>query len=264
MWRDLPHAAREAFKADLEQLPAQGQGGRRAWAPVSALSHESQLSLQADSQDSLPPQWATSPTDGVTPALLLPPRHSSDPDGWSMIKQDLLHTVKQDEHMVPSISWSIADQHLLAQMSARVEPVDLSADEPPDSPVDSYPNITPEQQALHVARQRMQSCRTCVEIFLVVHTLALALGASRAEHGTIKALYAVLRQLDHPRKISDKEAYTTSGASLSTFAKWRRRVHGVRLPQRRQVMTSGDWKPLVITLPQPPEKAAEGHTVSTL
>ena len=87
---------------------------------------------------------------------------------------------------------------------------------------------TPRQQALHVARELMQIARTEFEIFQVVRALALALGSVRTESGTIKAVHAVLLQLDRPG-MSEKEAYTTTGASLSNFKKWRRRVHHAQL-----------------------------------
>ena len=53
---------------------------------------------------------------------------------------------------------------------------------------DSY---SPRQQALSVARQHMQAGpRTDVETFRVLHTLGAALGATRTEASTIKALHA--------------------------------------------------------------------------
>ena len=52
------------------------------------------------------------------------------------------------------------------------------------------------QQALHVARQRMQISSTDAEIEQVVHTLALALGATQTQARTRKALFAVLVLLD--------------------------------------------------------------------
>ena len=83
-------------------------------------------------------------------------------------------------------------------------------------------------QALHVARQSLQISRTDVEIFQVLRNLSLALGSTRTESGTIKAVHAVLLQLDRPGK-SEKDAYTYTGASLSNFKKWRRRVHHAQL-----------------------------------
>ena len=83
--------------------------------------------------------------------------------------------------------------------------------------------MTPRQQALHVARHRIQTAHADFEVYHVVRTLAVALGASRTETGTITALRAVLLQLERPR-MSHEEAITSTGASMSNFKKWHRRV----------------------------------------
>ena len=79
------------------------------------------------------------------------------------------------------------------------------------------------RHALQVARHGIQMARTDAETYRVVRTLALALGATRTEIGTIKALRAVLLQLERPG-MSDKEACNSTEASMSNFTKWRRRV----------------------------------------
>ena len=89
-------------------------------------------------------------------------------------------------------------------------------------------NITPSQQALHVARQALQSTRTDVEIFRVVRALSLALGSTRTESGTIKAVHAVLLDLDRPG-MTEREASARTGASLSNFKQWRKRVQHAQL-----------------------------------
>jgi len=58
--------------------------------------------------------------------------------------------------------------------------------------------MTPRQQALHVARQRIRFPSTDARIHQVVHTLAVALGGIRTEAGSIKALHAVLVWLERP------------------------------------------------------------------
>tara|TARA_B100000768_G_scaffold154007_1_gene150499 strand:+ start:217 stop:507 length:291 start_codon:yes stop_codon:yes gene_type:complete len=88
--------------------------------------------------------------------------------------------------------------------------------------------MTPKQQALHVARHRIQAARVDIEVCQVVRTLAVALGASRTEGGTIKALHAVLIQLERPGMSCD-EACASTGASRSNFTKWLRRVRHVQL-----------------------------------
>ena len=89
-------------------------------------------------------------------------------------------------------------------------------------------SMTPEQQALNAARERMQSSHTDAEICQVVRTLAVALGAKRPEVGTIKALRAVLMLLERP-EMSDEEAYTSKGASVSSFKRWRKQVQSAQL-----------------------------------
>jgi hypothetical protein len=106
----------------------------------------------------------------------------------------------------------------------------------PHQPVNSAPrglkpeqeSKAPRQRALHVARQRMQIARTNIESNQVVHTLAVALGASQVEGGTITALLAVLLQMDRPG-MSEMEAYTSTGASRSSFKRWKKRVQYARL-----------------------------------
>eukprot|EP00964_Phaeocystis_antarctica_P078650 scaffold48918_cov72-Phaeocystis_antarctica.AAC.2 len=102
-----------------------------------------------------------------------------------------------------------------------------SCGQPPGS-LDDQGRGTPRQQALHVARQRMQISRTDAEIHQIARTLSLALGSARTESATIKAVHAVLLHLDRPG-MSKKEAYTSTGASMSTFKKWQRRVQYAQL-----------------------------------
>ena len=83
--------------------------------------------------------------------------------------------------------------------------------------------MTPGQKALHMARQRMEISRTDAEMFQAVHTLALALGANRTEAGTYKALFAALVLLNRP-EMSEEEVCASTGASLNSCKKWRRKV----------------------------------------
>ena len=79
-----------------------------------------------------------------------------------------------------------------------------------------------------MARQSLQITRTDVDIFKVIRTLCLALGSTRTESGTVKAVHAVLLQLDRPG-MAEREAAALTGASLSNFKKWRRRVQHAQL-----------------------------------
>ena len=94
---------------------------------------------------------------------------------------------------------------------------------------------SPTTGLLHVALSGMQVAQTDTQVYKVVRTLAVALGATRAETGTIKALHAVLMQLVRP-EMGDTEAYTSTGASRSNFTKWKRRVlvHAFPLPESPQ------------------------------
>ena len=83
--------------------------------------------------------------------------------------------------------------------------------------------MTRGQQALYMARQRMQISRTDAEIHQVVHTLALALGANWPQAGTHKALLAVLILLDHP-EMSEHEICASTGASSRNFKRWKSKV----------------------------------------
>ena len=87
----------------------------------------------------------------------------------------------------------------------------------------SQVGMTAGQQALYMARQRMQISRTDSEMHQVVHALALALGAQWTETATLKALFAVLVLLNRP-ELSEQEVCASTGASLTTFKKWWRLV----------------------------------------
>jgi len=99
--------------------------------------------------------------------------------------------------------------------------VEYSEAAPPPK-ADGTAKLTPKQ-ALHLARHRIQFADTDAKVYEVVRALAMALGASRPEAGTIRALHAVLIQLAWPGT-SNMEACTFTNASMSNFARWRRRV----------------------------------------
>ena len=97
---------------------------------------------------------------------------------------------------------------------------------PPPPPL--LASVTPSQQALHVACLCLQREHTDAEACQVARALAVSLGASRVESGTIKALHAIVLQLVCPG-MSDTEAYTSTAASCSNFFKWRRLVRDAQL-----------------------------------
>ena len=81
---------------------------------------------------------------------------------------------------------------------------------------------TPEQ-ALLVARRDILVSQDQIHVHRVVRTLGMALGATRMEVGSLRALHAVLLQQARPG-MNSTEAYRSTGASKSNFQKWRRRV----------------------------------------
>ena len=83
------------------------------------------------------------------------------------------------------------------------------------------------EQALLVARRSILVAQNQVDVHRIVRTLGTALGASRMEVGTIRALHAVLLQLAWP-EMKDSEAYRSTGASRSNFTKWRTRCQNVQ------------------------------------
>ena len=88
--------------------------------------------------------------------------------------------------------------------------------------------LTPRQTALYLALQRLQLARSEVEIHRIVRALATALGASRTEQGTIRALHAVLIQMGRP-SMSEEEAYNATGAKRPNFKNWQKRVQYAQL-----------------------------------
>ena len=131
--------------------------------------------------------------------------------------------------------------HLLRQLQQqpsmqRVTPQEEVAATSPSAPSGSSGHVqsnatepTPEQ-ALQIAVHDIGTAHNGAEVSQVVCTLAIALGASRTEVGTVKALHAVLLQLARPG-MSSQMACASTGASKSNFAKWRRRVQLVQESQ---------------------------------
>ena len=87
---------------------------------------------------------------------------------------------------------------------------------------------TPEQ-ALLIACRDILVAEDQIQVYRVVRTLGKALGATRMEKGTIRALHAVLLQQARPWPgMNDGEAHRSTGASRSNFTKWRRRVEQIQ------------------------------------
>eukprot|EP00964_Phaeocystis_antarctica_P162500 scaffold136908_cov105-Phaeocystis_antarctica.AAC.1 len=90
--------------------------------------------------------------------------------------------------------------------------------------------MAPRQQALHMARHRIQATRDAVEVVQVVRNLAMALGASRTEGGThrLSALRpAVARAGSRSHAGGSPSQGTLFSASIAGLWSRRRRVAGV-------------------------------------
>lgn len=82
-----------------------------------------------------------------------------------------------------------------------------------------------------MALGRIQVAQTDAEVAKVARTLAYALGSTRVEAATIKALHAVLLQMAR-LEMSDVEAFTSTKSSKANFVLWKRKVlkHARGLP----------------------------------
>ena len=87
--------------------------------------------------------------------------------------------------------------------------------------------VPTSEQALLIARRDILVAEGQIHVHRVVRTLGMALGATRMEVGSIRALHAVLLQQARPG-MNDAEAYRSTGASRSNFTKWRRRVQQIQ------------------------------------
>ena len=115
---------------------------------------------------------------------------------------------------------SLMTTHVISHEQVQLEAIDYSKQVTTDH---GQVRMTPEQKALYIARQRMQISRTDTEMYQVVHTLALALGAIRTEAGTHKALFAALVLLNRP-DMTEQEVCASTGTSIASCKKWRRKV----------------------------------------
>jgi hypothetical protein len=159
------------------------------------------------------------------------------PLGWPAVAVALLGcpSARDSPEMVADIS--VKRQHVAAhtvqEAVKRVPDVlgstparkDRSGSEREESHLANHGKVgmTRGQQALYVARHRMQISCTDAEINQLVQTLALALGATRPENATLKALFAVLVHLNRP-DMSAQEVCASTGASLTNLKRWRNRV----------------------------------------
>tara|TARA_B100000787_G_C16119017_1_gene261773 strand:- start:121 stop:825 length:705 start_codon:yes stop_codon:yes gene_type:complete len=189
-WKALSQTEKAKWEAFLMPLPSCGRGGARVWADVTDATLEN---IMADDE-------AVKAGGAQSSAALTAPF----PAGSG------LDPPEATTEAIP------------ADLVGGEEAIGLHGI-PPDQA-----ELTPGQQALHIARQCMKISHTDTEVCQVVRTLAVALGASRTEAGTIKALHALLKLLERP-EMSEEEAYTSTGASVSNFKRWKKKVQSAQL-----------------------------------
>jgi hypothetical protein len=157
----------------------------------------------------------------------IPPAQATETAAGLTMAQQLEH-VTTDGVQQADAEWLRALCCKLDEDGRECQGTALTTSPTPESLGHGQCSMAPGQQALYAARECMQSSHTDAEICQVVRKLAVALGARRPEAGTINALRAVLMVLERP-EMSDTEAYTSTGASISNFKRWRKQVQSAQL-----------------------------------
>jgi hypothetical protein len=157
----------------------------------------------------------------------IPPAQATETAAGLTMAQQLEH-VTTDGVQQADAEWLRALCCKLDEDGRECQGTALTTSPTPESLGHGQCSMAPGQQALYAARECMQSSHTDAEICQVVRKLAVALGARRPEAGTINALRAVLMVLERP-EMSDTEAYTSTGASVSNFKRWRKQVQSAQL-----------------------------------
>ena len=157
----------------------------------------------------------------------IPPAQATETAAGLTMAQQLEH-VTTDGVQQADAEWLRALCCKLDEDGRECQGTALTTSPTPESLGHGQCSMAPGQQALYAARECMQSSHTDAEICQVIRKLAVALGARRPEAGTINALRAVLMVLERP-EMSDTEAYTSTGASISNFKRWRKQVQSAQL-----------------------------------
>ena len=244
--RNLPELAAELVAADVQSQAAKKEAAEAAEAAQAAKAAERDMSRAPLSELGTAPltwdetkcRWITpspevswrSEMTEATPGLESSESLELNPHGQGQVGLAEMAEMAElaDEKAVaelhnilsPAQGWPVGSP---AQgVHAHAMGVQYCEAAPPPPQVNGTAKLTPKQ-ALHLARHRIQFADTDAKVYEVVRALAMALGASRPEAGTIRALHAVLIQLAWPGT-SNTEACTFTDASMSNFARWRRRV----------------------------------------
>jgi len=241
--RDLPELAAELVAAEVQSQAGQKEAAVAAEAADSAKSAVRDMSRAPLSELGTAPltwdetnrrwitqspevSWRSEATD-ATPGL-----ESSESLELSLPGQGQVGLAELEEMA------ELANEKVVAELQSILSPTQgMPVGSPaqglhamgvqyceavPPPQVNGTNKLTPKQ-ALHMARHKIQFADTDAKVYEVVRALAMSLGASRPEAGTIRALHAVLIQLAWPGT-SNMEACTFTDASMSNFARWRRRV----------------------------------------
>ena len=91
--------------------------------------------------------------------------------------------------------------------------------------------------------------------------LAHAFGAVHPEAGTLRAIRAVIDQLDNPSFARNKDAYEKHGASQATFNKWKKKLAAFVVQEEVDTGTAAvddamgaELLDALVSYPQPPTR----------
>ena len=193
----------------------EGAGGQRSCVETEASPPVSDAGSMSEVEEALLDLLG----DEKVVLELLPPAQAN-PDNVAVVRpREIAHGLQEAVDSRP------AEPHLPA--AEPLLPVDPSYCQLPER-LDQGQDIKVfRMQAVHVARQSLQNTRDGEEICKILRHLCLALGSTRTESGTIKAVHAALLNLDQP--MAERDAAALTGASLSNFKKWRKRVQHAQL-----------------------------------
>jgi len=95
--------------------------------------------------------------------------------------------------------------------------------------------------ALDRARAAVRSRSDASACDAAMHDLAIALGTTRPETGTVRAIRAVVDKLEHPDAYPrDEDVYAAHGAKGRTFTLWKARFHSLALHTLVDSLSSSD------------------------
>ena len=116
---------------------------------------------------------------------------------------------------------------------------------------------TAQRIAFEAARRQLAADRSSTT---AARDLAHAFGAVHPEAGTLRAIRAVIDQLDNPASFArDKDAYEKHGASEATFNKWKKKLAAFVVQEEVDTGTAAvddamgaELLDALVSYPQPP------------